>query len=106
MHALAEPVNDTDDAGQDGLDETPAPRQDGASLLTETEREMRRRYKMTKEQTARFFGVSRTAWFEYKAGIRQLPDYVRCSLEAHKQLPENCLDLLVQDRVLSSPGFY
>ncbi len=50
-------------------------------------------------EAARFFGYSKAAWSEMRAGVHPIPPRLEYSIEAHLRLPKKTIDQLKKERL-------
>lgn len=66
-------------------------------LVFDVEVRLRDTIGLTYPEMLRLLGVSKTSWHEYKAGTRDMPDYVRRSIKAHLACRDLELEQLAED---------
>lgn len=76
---------------------------DTQELQQQIEDRLRGLLQLTKAAVPAVLGISKTSWFEYKTGIRPMPEYIQFSIKAHLALPDLELDELVSARLAEEP---
>ena len=69
-----------------------------ANLIEEAERKLG----LNATHCPAFLGVSKGKWSDWKNGHREIPDYVRCSIESHMALSKRELQRLKKARDISA----